>query len=128
MIDKNYTVLIVDDEFPIRQSFSDYFEDNLWDVLTADNGEEALELLIHKSPDCAVVDLRMGVMDGEEFIKKAHILQPKLVFLICTGSPEYEMSVELSNTAYVFKQKVMKPVTNLEFLEKQLVHLIENAV
>ncbi len=42
------TVLIVDDETFIRQSFVDYFEDHLWETIEATSGEHALETkLLH---------------------------------------------------------------------------------
>ena len=39
------TVLIVDGEMIIRQSFADYFEDRLWYPIEAESGERALEKL-----------------------------------------------------------------------------------
>ena len=48
------TVLIVDDEAVIRQSFVDYFEDRLWRPLQAEGGERALELMQVESPDGVV--------------------------------------------------------------------------
>ncbi len=40
------TVLILDDETAVRQSFADYFEDQLWNVIQAASAEEAIRRAI----------------------------------------------------------------------------------
>ena len=72
------TVLIVDDEAIIRQSFIDYFEDHFWRSFQAESGELALELLEEESPDGVVVDIRLKGMDGDVFIREAHRKKPKM--------------------------------------------------
>lgn len=119
------TILFVDDELYIRQSFADYFEDNNWHTLQAESGEKALELLKNESPDGAVVDIRMGGMDGDVFIRKALESKSEMGFIICTGSPEYNIPEDLLTQPSVSASLFRKPVTNMEELEQELLRIIE---
>ncbi|PCH61150.1 MAG: response regulator, partial [Gammaproteobacteria bacterium] len=65
------TILILDDEDVVRQSFVDYFEDNLWRVVQAETAEQALDLLETEQPEVALVDIRLPGIDGDEFIREA---------------------------------------------------------
>ncbi|WP_022663871.1 response regulator [Desulfospira joergensenii] len=120
------TVLLVDDEINIRQSFADYFEDNLWETLQAENGEQALEILKTASPQGAIVDIRMGGMDGNAFIREAYEKNPDLNFIICTGSPEYDVPPDLKGLPRVSEILFRKPVADMAALEKTLSCLIRN--
>jgi CheY-like chemotaxis protein len=64
-------VLLVDDDPDIRESLSELLDANGYEVLQAENGQIALDVL-KKSPrfPCVVVlDLSMPVLDGREFLK-----------------------------------------------------------
>ena len=126
MDDIEKTVLLVDDEINIRQSFADYFEDNLWVTLQAENGEQALELLETESPDGAIVDIRMGGMDGNSFIRTAYDKMPDMGFIICTGSPEYDIPADLKKKSRVSNTLFRKPVANMGELEQTLTTLIDD--
>jgi two-component system, sensor histidine kinase and response regulator len=61
------TVLVVDDEFDIRESLRDALKDEGYDVHLASNGQEALDLLPQLPRPCAVIlDILMPVMSGAE--------------------------------------------------------------
>ncbi len=127
MTESMKTILIVDDETFIRQSFADYFEDHLWRPLQAESGERALEILEKESPGGAIVDIRMGGMDGNAFIREAHEKNPTMVFVICTGSPEYDVPVDLRKRARVSSHLFRKPVADMGELEKEIRRLISDA-
>ncbi len=118
------TVLFVDDETYIRQSFADYFEDKQWLTLQADSGERGLEILEKEVPQCAVVDIRMGGIDGNAFIRAALKKMPHLVFVICTGSPEYDIPEDLSKHPNVSEHLFRKPVTDMLRLEAVIIKLL----
>ena len=115
-----HSILIVDDELYIRQSFIDYFEDRDWQVFDAESGEAALELLKTQISSSAIVDIRMTGMDGETFIRNASKKYPDMVFVICTGSPEYEPADDIRQCPNVADQVFGKPVTNIDKLEKTI--------
>ena len=71
---KDLQVLIVEDEQLLNEAYSRVLSAANISLLRAYNGKEALELLKDHKPDIILLDLRMPVMDGIEFLKK---LKPK---------------------------------------------------
>lgn len=123
MSDTDRKVLMVDDEPFIRQSFVDYFEDNMWQTLEAESGEQALEILKNETVPCAIVDIRMRGMDGNAFIRAANAIAPRMSFVICTGSPEYLIPEDILSMPNVSKQLFRKPVADLAELEAELLRI-----
>ena len=63
------TVMVVDDQSLFRRSLQDRLRSDGYDVVGAENGAEALELLEGASNPCVVLlDLMMPVMNGIEFL------------------------------------------------------------
>ena len=61
------TVLIVEDDIDLRQDLAFLIENQGHEVITAANGQEALERLAEKGRPCMILlDLMMPVMDGWE--------------------------------------------------------------
>ena len=57
-------ILIVDDEENIREVIKEYAKNENFEVIEADNGVKALELLNNKKFDLMVLDIMMPIMDG----------------------------------------------------------------
>ena len=68
MADK--TVLVVDDEVHIVYIVAIKLRNNGYEVISADNGAEALELALREKPDIIVTDYQMPVMTGLELVEK----------------------------------------------------------
>ena len=68
MADK--TVLVVDDEIHIVHIVAIKLRNNGYEVISADNGAEALELALREKPDIVVTDYQMPVMTGLELVEK----------------------------------------------------------
>ncbi|MEJ2156538.1 MAG: response regulator [Desulfobacteraceae bacterium] len=128
MDSKEKIILIVDDELHIKQSFSYFFEDREWQVFTADSGEAALELLKTMTCSVAIVDIRMRGMDGESFIRIASERYPSMFFVVCTGSPMYEISEDLIQLPCVVDKVFGKPVMDMNGLEETILRLIEGCI
>lgn len=126
MSDTQRKILIVDDSVFIRQSFADYFEDNLWIVFQAESGERALELLEREVVDCAIIDIRLGGMDGNTLIEQILKKNFKMVFVICTGSVEYIIPPVLLEKSCVSKKVFIKPVSDMGEIKRELIQLLEN--
>ncbi len=61
-------ILLVEDDYSIREAVHDILEAEGYDVVQAENGRDALQRLrAGAPPDLIVLDLRMPVMDGWEF-------------------------------------------------------------
>ncbi|MCB8926129.1 MAG: response regulator [Ardenticatenaceae bacterium] len=119
------TILILDDEPAVRQSIADFFEDYLWWPIQAGSAEEALELLAAEVPLAAVVDVRLPGMDGNTFIREVSRRGIKMAFVICTGSPEYDMPDDLLVLPFVSDRLFTKPVTDMADMEREILYLIE---
>lgn len=69
------SVLIIDDYFLARENHKLIFKKIGFNVIEASNGEEALKKIEEAKPrkfSLIIVDVLMPVMDGVEFVKKAH--------------------------------------------------------
>ncbi len=64
---KNKTILVVEDEFHIREIIKLTFEMKGYNVLEAVNGKEALKIVAGQKPDVVVTDIMMPEMGGLEF-------------------------------------------------------------
>lgn len=62
-------VLVVDDEIHIVHVVAIKLRNNGFDVLTANNGGQALELAIQERPDLIITDLQMPVISGLELVE-----------------------------------------------------------
>ena len=78
-------VLVVDDEPIVRESLRDWLEDAGHNVLVADNGARALEIIRQEEPRVAIVDLVMPGMDGITLLKQAKALCPETEIIIITA-------------------------------------------
>lgn len=69
----NKKILVVDDEESIVTLLSYNLERAGYDVVTARDGEEALEKAASEQPDLIVLDLMLPKMDGIEVCKQLRI-------------------------------------------------------
>src|SRR4030042_7097397 len=63
-------VLIVDDEIHIVHVVAIKLRNNDYDVISAENGAEALKLACSEKPDIIVTDYQMPVMSGLELVER----------------------------------------------------------
>ena len=66
---KNVKILVVDDDASTRENLKEILSLEGYQVYTAENGKEALEMLSHLNPDIMVVDLFMPELDGISLCK-----------------------------------------------------------
>lgn len=67
---KKIKVLVTDNEPDFRQLMQFWLESRGYAVLTAPDGESAIQAVKENSPDIIFMDLRMPQMDGAEAIKR----------------------------------------------------------
>ncbi len=106
------TVLILDDDDAVRESFQYFFEDLGWDVREAGTAEIALKEVKQDPPAGVVVDIRLPGMDGNSFIVELEKTHPNVACIICTGSPEYKPPKSVLAKPQVLDQIFAKPVTD----------------
>jgi DNA-binding response OmpR family regulator len=64
------TILVVDDDDGVRQSFARMLQLERYCVRTALNAESGLREVFERSPDAIILDLRMPLVDGLEFLRR----------------------------------------------------------
>lgn len=79
------TVLLVDDEEPVRQTTADMLIELGYRVIEAHSGEAAIELMQHHGVDMIVTDHLMGGMTGMALIDHVRIAQPDMPVLVISG-------------------------------------------
>jgi FixJ family two-component response regulator len=100
------SVLIVDDEKGIRLTLSMALEKLDIPLATAENGEEALDLLAKRSYGLMLLDLRMPGIDGMEVLRRVSELRPEVKVVIITAYGSVETAVEAMKLGAVdFLQK-----------------------
>ena len=65
-----HTVLVVEDKEMLLRLLTDYLRSAGYEVLSARNGREALELLDGRNVDLIISDMRMPEVDGLEFVRR----------------------------------------------------------
>ncbi|MFO7167993.1 MAG: response regulator [Chloroflexota bacterium] len=101
------TVLIVDDDRDIREMLAQTLEDEGYQVLSAADGREALELLRSEPLPCLILlDLMMPVMNGWEF-REAQLRQPELVdipvVILSARTDVAQAAAEMQGVSYIAK-------------------------
>jgi two-component system, OmpR family, phosphate regulon sensor histidine kinase PhoR len=107
-------VLVVDDERPIREGCHRVLTAKNYDVITAENGHAALEILAREMIDLILLDLKMPVLSGEEVLQAVQGHYPDIPVIIITGHGTVDTAVEcMKNGAYDF---ITKPFQIDQFL------------
>jgi len=119
-MDKNFTILYVDDEQQNLISFKAAFRRE-YNVLTAKSGQEAIELLQVNDVQLIISDQRMPEMTGVEFLEKVLPEFPDAIRMILTGFSDVEAIIDAINKGKVFRY-ITKP-----WDENELRMTIENA-
>jgi DNA-binding NtrC family response regulator len=109
-------VLVVDDEPSIRKSLQEFLDDFNFAVTSADSAEAALKLIAVHHFDVGIIDLRLPGMNGDVLIKNAHQMNPKMKFIIHTGSVGYQISQELLNAGMKPEHVFLKPLPDLNMI------------
>lgn len=81
---KEFTILYVDDEAPNLRGFRSAFR-RLYNVITADGPEKALEIVKSEKIDLVVTDHRMPEMVGTELLKNVYDYNPEIKRMILSG-------------------------------------------
>ena len=109
-MDRNYKILIIDDEEIVLDSCIEILSSNDYMINTASNGEMGLELLKEIQPDIVFVDLKMPGLSGIEVLEKIHSLDPTIVTVVITGYATVDSAVEaMKHNAYDFLPKPFTP-------------------
>jgi two-component system response regulator RegA len=87
-------ILLVDDDGPLRQRLAAAFVERGFEVRSAANHAEAMDLARYMKFDRAVVDLRMPGPNGLVVVQELRALQPTLDVVVVTGYGSIATAVE----------------------------------
>ncbi|PCD03560.1 hybrid sensor histidine kinase/response regulator [Sphingomonas spermidinifaciens] len=108
------TVVLVEDEAMVRAVAERALVRQGYKVLTAENGEAALELIAAcERPDLLVSDVVMPMMDGPTMVAKVRERYPDLPILFMSGYAEEQLrrSIDLDNVAFLPKPFSVQQLT-----------------
>ena len=100
------TILVLDDEKSIRTLFEEEFKDEGYNVVSTDDGEEALRMIQNGNPriDLITLDIKMPKMDGLDFLAKVREHHRDLPIIICTAYNTYRHEFSVWNAdGYILK-------------------------
>ena len=113
-----YSVLIVDDEEPVLESFSYLVESGLDEFAvggTARSGGEAMAMARQHRPDVVLMDIAMPGIDGIDTIRELQHEFPDALYILSTAYERFDLAqraIPLRVFAYL-----VKPVSRKRFME-----------
>ncbi|MFN8458688.1 MAG: response regulator [Anaerolineae bacterium] len=106
-ISTNARILFVDDEPRILRGLRRQLSEvnNNWDLLFAESGPDALDLLGQHPCDAIVTDMRMPGMDGAELLKEVWNRHPQVIRFVLSGQTDKEALLRTAGLAHQFLSK-----------------------
>jgi len=111
-----FRVLVVDDELDFLETIIKRLQARNINVMGAESGRQALELMAEKDFDVVILDVKMPGMDGIEALREMKKRKPLVEVILLTGHASVESGIQgMQLGAFDY---VMKPVALDELLEK----------
>lgn len=126
-------LLLVEDEIRIRELVSDYFIQNDWEVLEADNGRDALVWFDSLLPDLLILDIMMPAKNGFEVCREVRGKSAVPIILLTAKSTDDDKiyGFELGADDYVtkpFSPKVLVARANALMKRVEGTHQPESSI
>jgi DNA-binding response OmpR family regulator len=102
-------VLLVDDEPMVREVLARYLEHDGYDVVTADDGVQALDRFGEHHPDLVLLDLMLPRIDGLEVFRRMRAIGDVPVIMITARGQEVDRIVGLDLGADDYVAKPFSP-------------------
>ncbi|MFU8838361.1 MAG: sigma-54-dependent transcriptional regulator [Thiohalomonadaceae bacterium] len=104
------TILIVDDEFPVRRTLGMFLSLEGFEVLEAGSVSQAREMLVAKRVDVLITDMRLGDDTGTSLLAQLHEQGNDVASIVMTGYGSIESAVEAMRLgAYDYLTKPVNP-------------------
>ncbi len=87
------TILLADDDLNLRRVLEFQLDEAGYNVLTAQDGAEALEIFTNDDFDCVITDLRMPKLSGLELLEKIKAEDAEIPVIVITAFGEVETAV-----------------------------------
>jgi len=122
-------VLLIDDEYSIRFTIAEMLRADGYDVITAQNAEEAWQLLQKNEFDIVVSDVLLPGTNGLDLVKRIRASYPLTQIVVISGEPDLTLSTQALKIGvfdYLLKpvsgrviRKVIAKAYNTRILEQQ---------
>jgi two-component system nitrogen regulation response regulator NtrX len=100
------TILIIDDEPGIRTVLTDILEDEDYQVVSACDGLEGLDILKSREIDLVILDVWLPHKGGIDVLKEIKQIYPELEVIVISGHANIDMAVKaVKNGAFDFLEK-----------------------
>ncbi|PKN05205.1 MAG: hypothetical protein CVU74_02955 [Deltaproteobacteria bacterium HGW-Deltaproteobacteria-9] len=111
-------LMVVDDEEGVRRSLRKVLEKDGYDILLAENGEQAVHMARenHSRLETVISDFKMPGMDGLETLIEIGKINPEITRIMLTGYATMESAIESVNAG--IDGFLTKPFDNLELRAK----------
>ena len=97
------TLLLVDDESNVLASLKRLFRGEGHQILTANGGQEGLDVLSRHKVDVIVSDQRMPGMTGVEFLRAAKVAYPQTIRIVLSGYTELQSITDAINEGAIYR-------------------------
>ncbi|UOD35785.1 response regulator [Deferribacteraceae bacterium V6Fe1] len=112
-------VLIIDDDFSIREFYKTFFAENGFDVITAEDGIVGLKYFKEQRPDIILLDISMPEKNGLDVLREIREIDEDIPVFLLTAYEEHKRNfASLYADEYFVKTK--KPSLILERVEKAI--------
>ena len=98
-----YKILVVDDQAVIRNLLKDAFAIGPFEIHTAADAEEALDLLSCNPVDVVISDEKMPGMSGTEFLAAVRKRYPETIRIILTGHASLDTAIRAINEGEIYR-------------------------
>ena len=90
-------ILVIDDEKPTLSMFKLFLGAYGFEVLTAESGEEGLEVFTAENPPIVLTDIKMPGMDGLQVLKRIKEIAPLAEVIVITGHGDMDIAIKALN-------------------------------
>jgi DNA-binding response OmpR family regulator len=119
IINKNYNILIVDDEEEMLDSLCFQVKRENYNVLSATSGKQAIEIVKSQDVDIVVLDYILDDINADKVVKKIRTFNNKVYIIINTAHIEDFETIDTFQHLQIqgFRYKCEEPKTLLYWLE-----------
>ena len=115
------SILIVDDDESILNTFTRILRKQGYDIDTAETGQETMEKLKDQTYDLILIDLRLPDTNGADLLSKIHTSHPKTKKIAFTGYPSVDDATKaLDHGAAAYLVKPIKPEELIKLIAEKL--------
>ena len=115
------TLVIVDDEAGIVEEVKSFFQEEGYQVYTADSGEQGIKVIRRRKPDIVLIDMKLPDISGIEVLKATKEISPQSKIIVITG---YVDQALIDQAEKLGRDAFLPKPFDLETLKREVTRLI----